>query len=96
MYVVYCQNKPVSEYLVSDHNDYFEVTFFLNKLTYFCKLEKYVDYIRVQSFLLSWPSHFHFRSSRHKLYMGSLDIIVTAVGLSAAVVFKTHFLFKNN
>ncbi|KAF0772307.1 triple functional domain protein-like isoform X4 [Aphis craccivora] len=24
MYVVYCQNKPVSEYLVSDHNDYFE------------------------------------------------------------------------
>lgn len=25
MYVVYCQNKPVSEYLVSEHDYYFEV-----------------------------------------------------------------------
>lgn len=27
MYVVYCQNKPVSEYLVSEHDYYFEVKF---------------------------------------------------------------------
>lgn len=27
MYVVYCQNKPVSEYIVSEHIDtYFEVS----------------------------------------------------------------------
>jgi len=44
MYVVYCQNKPVSEYLVSDHNDYFEVTYFINKLAYLYTLERYVDY----------------------------------------------------
>lgn len=34
MYVVYCQNKPISEYLVSEHDYYFEVNFFQINIHY--------------------------------------------------------------
>lgn len=36
MYVVYCQNKPVSEYIVSEYIDtYFEVCIFFNSIFFF-------------------------------------------------------------
>ena len=44
MYVVYCQNKPKSEFIVSAHIDtYFEVSFvflFVKNIFDFCPVQK--------------------------------------------------------